>query len=222
MLGGPILFVVIGVIVVAAIIYSIYASSQRRKALIAWAHAHGLTFDQSKDRSLDDRYPEFDCLRQGSSRYSYNHINGQWNGKGFLGFDYHYETGSGKNRSTHRFSAVVLESTIPLKPLFIRPEGFFDKVTEFFGYDDIDFESAEFSRKFYVKSPDKKWAYDVIHARTMDYLLAAPQFTVKFDRRYVIAYRSSTFKPEQFAAAAELIEGILDRLPEYVIRQQTG
>ncbi len=220
--GGPILFVVIGVFVVAAIIYSFYAASKRRQALTAWARAHGMTFDPSKDRSMDDRFGEFDCLRRGHSRYSHNHITGQWNGREFLGFDYHYETGSGKNHSTHRFSAVILASNIPLKPLFIRPEHFFDKVTEFFGYDDIDFESAEFSRKFYVKSPDKKWAYDVIHQRTMDYLLSAPRFTVKFDRRHVIVYRSSTYKSEDFAAAAELVEGILERLPEYVIRQQTG
>jgi len=218
--GGPILFVLIAAVVVAGIIYAFYAAAQRRKALAAWAAGHGLRFDQSKNRDMDDRFPEFDCLRHGHSRYSYNHITGQWNGRGFLGFDYHYETGSGKNHHTYVFSAVVLESQLPLRPLFIRPEGFFDKITEFFGYDDIDFESAEFSRTFYVKSPDKKWAYDVIHARTMEYLLAAPRFTIKFDRRHVIAYRSKTFKPEDFAAAAGLIEGILDRLPEYVVRQQ--
>ena len=209
-------------VVIGAIIYAYYAAAQRRKELTAWAQTRGLRFSPAKDSTLDDRYGEFDCLRRGRSRYAHNLISGDWHGREFLGFDYHYVTGSGKNRQTHSFSAVILAGKLPLKPLFIRPEGFFDKLTEFFGYDDIDFESAEFSRKFFVKSPDKRWAYDVIHQRVMEFLLEMPRFTIKFDRQQVIAYRSSRFKPDDFAAAAEVIVGILDRLPDYVVQRQTG
>ena len=38
-------------------------------------------------------------------------------------------------------------------------------------FDDIDFESDEFSRKFYVQSSDRKFAYDVLHPRMMEFLL---------------------------------------------------
>lgn len=173
----------------------------------------------------DSRFAAFDCLRQGQDRYAYNLTQGQWANRPYVGFDYHYETTStdskGRSRThNHYFSAVILESEIPLKELFIRPEGFFDKLTEFFGYDDIDFESAEFSRKFYVKARDKRWAYDVIHQRTMEFLLARATFTIKFDRRRVIAYRGSKFKPLEFEQAAEVIRGILDLLPEYLKKQQ--
>ena len=219
------LFVIFGVLVLAFIIYGWYASEKRRKELLAWAHARELTFSPHKVYNLDNRFPDFDCLKKGSNRYGCNTLNGQWRGREFLGFDYHYETESRDSkghRSTthHHFSAVVLASDVPLKPLFVRPEGFFDKVTEFFGYDDIDFESAEFSRKFYVKAPDRRWAYDVIHARTMEFLLGEPRFTLKFDPGHVIAYRSSRFKAQEFEAAAEVIRGILDRLPDYLVRQQ--
>ena len=54
----------------------------------------------------------------------------------------------------------------PLEEFFGPPFG------EFFGHDDIDFESAEFSRNFYVKSSDRKWAFDILHARAMEFLLA--------------------------------------------------
>ena len=40
-----------------------------------------------------------------------------------------------------------------------------------FGYQDIKFESAEFSKTFCVRSPDKKFAYDVCNAKMMEYLL---------------------------------------------------
>ena len=81
--------------------------------------------------------------------------------------DYQYTTGSGKNRSTHNKGLVIIGCDHPTIPLQIRRENPFDKVGEFLGMDDIDFESAEFSRKFYVKSSDRKSAYDVINARSI-------------------------------------------------------
>ncbi len=218
---NPGLIVIIVIVVIAGIAYSYYVTAQRRKELCAWAHSHGMSFSPAKDRGFDDYFSNFKCLRKGHSRYAYNIMEGQWNNLAIKAFDYHYATGSGKNRSDHYFSAVILASGIPLKPLYIRRESFFDKLTEFIGFDDIDFESAEFSRKFYVKSSDKRWAYDVIHARMMEYLMAAPDFGIQFDLMHIIAWRGRKFKPADFQAAAELISGILDRLPEYVVQQQS-
>jgi hypothetical protein len=87
---------------------------------------------------------------------------------------------------------------------------------------DINFESAEFSRRFYVKAPNKRWAYDVIHQRTMEFLLTCPQFSLQFSRNAILAYRSSTFTPSEFISAAQVIDGILTQLPEYVVKQQRG
>ncbi|HUT59219.1 MAG TPA: hypothetical protein VNA25_15325 [Phycisphaerae bacterium] len=218
----PLFIVLVAILIIGIAVSGWYAAQRRKKALWAWASARGLRFDADHRGNLDARFPEFDCLGKGRDRYGYNVMSGDWQGREFLGFDYHYVTGSGKNRSTHRFSAVILKSPVPLEPLFIRPEGLFDKVTEFFGYDDIDFESAEFSRRFYVKARNKRWAYDVIHPRTMELLLSSPACTIKFGLVHVMAYRLSRFRLQDFEAAAELIRGILDGLPDYVVRQQTG
>jgi len=210
------------ILFVALVIYAFYAAAQRRKALGAWARRRGLRFDSSKDDGMADGFPEFGCLHEGSDRYAYNVSRGEWNGRPMTAFDYHYETGSGDDKSSHHFSAVILGSPIPLKPLHIRREHFFDKITEFFGFDDIDFESAEFSRRFHVKSTDKRWAYDVIHQGMMEHLMSAPEFSIQFGVMYVIAWRSATFKPKDFEAAAELIRGMFARLPSYLVSQQTG
>ncbi|MCK5558540.1 MAG: hypothetical protein KAJ01_09180 [Candidatus Hydrogenedentes bacterium] len=204
-----------------------YQSAKRRKELTAWARSKGLRFTPSKDPGMDQRFPGFKCLRQGRNRYAYNIMEGDWSGRPTIAFDYHYETRSSdsKGRSQthhHHFSAVIVRSQQLLKPLFIRPEHFFDRVTEFFGFDDIDFESAEFSRKFYVKAKDRRWAYDVIHTRTMQFLLDMPQFTIQFDPLHVIAHRSSKFKTSEFEAAVKLILGILDRFPKYLVEQLKG
>jgi len=216
------LFVVMFVVVAAVAVFAFYAAAKRRKELAAWAHGHGLSFDRSKRYYVDDRFAEFKCLRKGHSRYAYNTMKGNWGETPIVAFDYHYAIGSGKNRSDHNFSAAIVDSPIPLKGLFIRPEGFFDKVTEFFGFDDIDFESAEFSRKFYVTSPDKRWAYDVIHQQMMEYLMSVQNFCIQFGPTRVIAWRSRRFKPADFEAAIAVVRGMLERLPEYVIRRQTG
>ena len=214
------LFIVIALAVTAGIIYHFVQAAERRKALLAWAQAHGLRFDPAKDRGLRQRFPEFKCLHRGDSRYAYNVMSGEPAGQSVLAFDYHYGTGAGKSRQEHYFSAVIVASPFPLKPLLIRREGFFDKVKEFLGFDDIDFESAEFSRKFYVSSPDKRWAYDVIHQRMMEYLLAAPHFSIQFDAEHLIVWRDKRLSPIEFSAALDLVHGLLDRMPEYLVRQQ--
>ena len=222
---APVLIILLILLTIAIVAFTWWQREQRKKALAAWAESRGLYFTAESDYGLEERFGEFDCLRHGDNRYAYNIMEGSWGGRAMLAFDYHYathSTGSRGRRTTHHhyFSAVILQSSVPLKPLFIRPEGFFDKVTEFFGFDDIDFESAEFSRKFFVKAPDKRWAYDVIHQRMMEFLLAMPQFTIKFAQGHVIVYRSSMFSTDDFEAAAEVARGILDRLSDYLVKEQ--
>jgi hypothetical protein len=220
----PLVIIAIIVLFIGLAAWGIYAAAQRRKELQAWAQAKGLRYSRDKRRNIHSEYPEFKCLRQGSNRYAYNTIEGSISNRTLRFFDYHYETHSTNSKGRrqthhHRFSALILDSALPLSPLLIRPEGFFDKVTEFFGFDDIDFESAEFSRKFFVKAEDRRWAYDVIHQRTMQFLLDMPRFTIQFDSQHVIAFRSSTYKVADIEAGLQVLEGLLDRLPDYVKKE---
>jgi hypothetical protein len=207
---------VVGIIVLFVHILSL----ERRKKLSAYAKSKGLHFAPDKDKKIDSRYSSFKCLRRGHSRYAYNIMRGKRDGRDLTAFDYHYVTGHGKSRRVYNFSALIIQSPLPLKPLYLRPENIFDKVTDFFGFDDIDFESAEFSRKFYVKSPEKRWAYHVIHQRMMVYLMESPRFHIQFDPEFIMAWRGKRFNEQDFDNAFALIQGILMRLPEYVKKQQ--
>ena len=211
-------FFVIGALVIGGL----WFSAKRKKELATWATNAGLAFTPRSDRTFDDRYPRFGCLHRGHTRSAYNIATGSWNGRSLEAFDYRYVTGHGKNRSAHTFSAIILGSGLALKPLQIRSENAFDKLTEFFGADDIDFESDQFSREFHVKSPDKKWAYDVLHQRTMEFLLSKPKFSVEFDTEHVICWRNRRFDLQTREAAIGVVEGVLDRLPEYLIRERKG
>lgn len=221
------IFILFAVFVVIMIVVGLVQKAKRRKELEAWSAARGLHFAPDASYGWDARFPNYGCLRQGDNRYAYNVITGAWGARGFTGFDYHYETHSTDSkghRETHHhyFSAVILDAELPLQPLQIRPEGFFDRIGAFFGYEDINFESAEFSRTFHVTAGDRRWAYDVLHVRAMEFLLAAPRFSLEFDVANVIAWRGGTFRPDDFDAAAGVIAGLLDQLPDYVKRQQAG
>ena len=221
---APILFIAFVALVVVLAIYSAIAGARRRKQLTAWAAAHEWTFSSGRDGSFDSRFPNFPALQQGSNRYAHNIMAGPWHGHRAFAFDYHYETHStdskGRRQTHHHgFSAVIVGSDLPLEPLSIRPESFFDKIAEFVGWDDIDFESAEFSRRFYVTSPDRKWAYDVLHARTMEFLLSQPSHHVVFDRSWVFTTRSAQWNVAEFETALDLVSGILDRFPAYLVKQ---
>lgn len=225
---GVLIFIAFAALVVVLIVFSSIAAAKRRKALDAWTASKGFTFSTAHDSSFMDRYPEFRALRQGEGgQYAFNIMRGNDRGRSVTCFDYHYRTTStdskGKRKTNHHyFSAVILDAALPLKPLLIRPEGFFDKLTEFFGADDIDFESSEFSRRFFVKSPDKQWAFDVIHQETMEFLLASPRFTLQFAGRDVMVYAGGTFDVSKFERALGVGHGLLDRLPEYLLREMKG
>jgi hypothetical protein len=77
---------------------------------------------------------------------------------------------------------------------------------------------VEFNKKFYVKAPNKKWAYDIISPSMMEFLIQSPVFSIQFDSLSVIVYHDRTFSTVDFEAAVDLINGVFERIPEYVIR----
>ena len=224
------IIIIIVAVIALSIVFAVLKhqkSEGRKKQLAGWAFSKNLNFNTARDSGIDNSYSYFKCLQRGENRYGYNIMEGNIGNRQMRAFDYHYEThntdSKGQRHTQHHyFSAVVVEANLPLKPLFIRNEHLFDKLAEFVGFDDIDFESTEFSKKFYVKSPDKKWAYDVLPQATMEFMLSAPHFDIEFGGRQVIAYRNNTFKALEFEEALNLVNGILDRLPESLIQELKG
>jgi hypothetical protein len=73
--------------------------------------------------------------------------------------DFFFGVWKGNQQTNHHyFSFFFLTLPMGFPELRITKEGLFSKIAQAFGYDDIDFESAEFSRAFCVRSKDKKFA----------------------------------------------------------------
>ncbi|MCA8940007.1 MAG: hypothetical protein KDB07_09370 [Planctomycetes bacterium] len=199
---------------------------ERVRAVLNWAEAQGFRVRKGDDRASNQRFMYFDLMRAGSNQYFTMQVSGDYEGLPFLLFDYHYETYStdkNGNRRTHHhyFTACIIETGLNFPAeLRLRPEGFFDKFAAVVGFDDIDFESHEFSKRFHVKSKDRKFAYDLIHQGTMEYLLKHLKTHFEIERNAIMVH----FGQKRLAAPeyAELLRHtrhLLELTPDYFIEQ---
>jgi hypothetical protein len=214
--------------VIVALIFAYFAhlnAKQRRQDLAALAAGLGWHFDPEKDRSHDSTYGQFGAFTSGHSRYAYNTLAG-WvpvgghSSAAKMG-DYHYQvtTSDGKKSTTHTYTFSYLIVHLPyaqVPDLFIRREGIFDAVSRAFGFDDIDFESSEFSKRFYVKSSDKRFAYDVIHPRMMEYLLSAEPPNVEIAGGCCLLHDGSDWSPEDFRRHVDFAKRFFEHWPKHL------
>ena len=215
-------FVIVAVLVVAAIgtIYGVIQARKRREGLFELAQRLGLDFSPAEDREIADRYGFLKELAEGENRYACNVLSGTYQQNQVLAFDYHYETyteGKGGRQTHHHwFSFFILTLPAVFPDLTIRRENFLTKVAEVFGYQDIKFESAEFSKAFCVRSPDKKFAYDVCNAKMMEYLLANRDLSVEIENQVLALAFNTRLSVEQIAANLQRQVELRSRLPQYL------
>lgn len=227
---GPILVVVLVIVGIAAAIYLHHlAEKKRRLALAALANELGWRFDSSKDYHHDEEYAHFEVFRQGHSRVAYNTLRGNFSvdKRTYLAkmgdFRYKVTRSTGKGSSTRTYNLSYLIVHLPFRQvpdLLIRREGVFDKLAGAIGFDDIDFESAEFSKRFYVKSDDKRFAYDVVHPRTMAFLLESDPPVIDLERgRLCIVDGTRRWEPAEFKAYLAWVDAFFDLWPDYLTEQ---
>ncbi len=217
------LIILVAAAAAVAIIYAvIQAERKRRLVLKAVARKLGLGFDPGVDRQLHHAYAH-SVFRKGHSRRATNNMFGVLTLAGHpvhvrMG-DYQYTTGSGKHSQTHRISyAAFMLPFVGLPELLIRREGIGDKLISGIGFDDIDFESEEFSRAFWVTSGDKKFAYDVIHPGMMEFLMRGPTPKVEIVHDVCLILEGwGRWDPETFDGAPGWFQAFLERWPDHLI-----
>lgn len=226
----PVLFILIGIVVVGAIIaaaiYGAKKERERREALAAMAARLGWSFEPGHDSSIGTLLGQFGAFQQGHSRSGYNTMRGELvideKPYAVLAGDYTYKitrsSGKSTTTTTYNFSYVVVQCPFAGVPdLSIRRETFFDKIAGAMGFDDIDFESAEFSRTFHVKSSDRKFAFAVVHPRMMEFLLDGdpPPIDIRQGQMCVMGV-NTRWAPEQFGKQFEFLTKFFDLWPDYL------
>ncbi len=216
------IFGVIAVLVIVLAILGHMQERKRREQLLAIARRLGLGF-RDRDDTMDQRYHFLDALQQGEDRFAFNLLEGQYRGCAVQAFDYHYETHSrdskGRRQTHHHYlSCYILDQELTFPELRIYPETLLSRLGQMMGYDDIDFESAEFSRAFTVRSKDKRFAYDICNAQMMEYLLQHRDLTIEIENRSIAMSFDERMEPRSVEANLDRLADIRGRFPEYLYR----
>jgi len=108
--------------------------------------------------------------------------------------------------------------TLPIifPELKIGREGFISKIGQALGYDDIDFESHEFSRKFCVRSKNKKFAYDFCNSQMIEYLLANSDLTIEVENNALAISFDRRLEAQQIEMNLDRLVKIRSLMPNYL------
>jgi hypothetical protein len=228
--GGQIAFAAIVITlfaigVIVAVAFHHKAERERREAMRALAAQMGFAFTE-RDLVLDQRFRGFRDFGRGHSRTGLHLISGETRLGGvrmrLLMGDYQYKitTSNGKSTSTTTYNMSFI-SVVPAlriaEDLAVRSENFLDRLGAFVGFEDIDFESSEFSRRFHVKCSDRRFASDLFDPRMIEYFLesAVPEIEAQ---RGILLFDHGTrrWDPERFAVVLNWIDGFFARVPRHV------
>ncbi len=217
------LFAAIAALVIVIAVFGHLREKKRREALQRVAAALGLTYYVGRNYDIPDTYGFLNSLRQGRNRYALNVLRGACDGYPVQAFDFHYQTEStdskGRRTTHHHYSSFFfLEQEKAFPEVRIYPEGLLSRFGQMLGFEDIDFESVEFSRAFVVRSRDRKFAYDVCHTRMMEYLLDHRDLSLEIEGRCIAMSFPRRLKPKEIPERLNQLVEIRELFPRYLYR----
>jgi hypothetical protein len=215
MLPGAIVALVIAV-VAAVLIHNFVAARMRREALQRLADTKRMRFYRRDPFKVPAIYGYMRLCSKGHAKSASNVIAGETAYGELRYFDYKYTEGRGDKAHTYRKSACGLNPPYYFTRLLVRPENFLDKAAGMLGFEDIDLDNAEFNRKFYVSCDDKKFAYDVLNQRAMEFLLARPGITMEMAPHCILFSYDSRLSPDGVAALIGTAEQFCALLPDFL------
>lgn len=222
---GVVAVLAIGLTLVVVVGVLGYLGAQRRRdEMAAYAASRGWRYE-TQQPALVDRFPGAPFGR-GHSRQAFNVIYGRHDGRDFCSFDYRYSetSGSGEDRrtTTYRFSVLAMSLGVPVPDLEVSPENLFGRVIGRLTDSDIELESEDFNRAFTVRSPDRKFASDLLHPPMMEFLLAHPDVAWRLTGDSMLVIARGERSLDQIDWTLDLMDAITDRIPEFVWRDLKG
>jgi hypothetical protein len=163
---------------IAVAVLSFYLKAKRRKEFTAFAAAHGLRYAREDPFGLVG-WP-FRLFSRGEGRGIENVVWGTWQGHEIVAYDYWYyerttDSKGHSHRTYYRFCCAQVDVPAAFPVLELRREGFFTRMADFVGLDDIDFELEEFNRRWNVKAENRRFAYELVDARMIRWLVSLEQ-----------------------------------------------
>ncbi|TDW92339.1 hypothetical protein [Kribbella sp. VKM Ac-2566] len=173
---------------------------------------------------VDDSLLQYTPVNRGGYGHRTDEVIRGRDGDGppFVAFKHHWKTsrtetytdsnGNSQTRTVvESHSEPILGFQLPVRmpQLSVGPKGLFRN--------GISFESAAFNDRFAVTAADTKFAYDVIHPRQMEYLMATPGAPFRIVEDWVWFTPGEHSQPA-IAFCSAYLRGFLGRVPRFVWR----
>ena len=165
---------------------------RRRADIVAWGAGVGL--EDATDASLPDDVETLALLGRGFARGVDGQVAGDWEGVPVRVADYWYcdndsNHGGLFGPSYARYTVAFVAFDLELPSVRIDGEHGVDRVVDGVVHADIDFESEAFNRRYRVLAGDREFAYKLLDARMIDFLLDTPgRHSYEIGGRWVAAY----------------------------------
>jgi hypothetical protein len=216
------MLLLVGAALVAAgvIAYLLYKAEQKRRHLLqSFAQSSGWTYI-ARDDSWADRFVG-EPFGRGDDRRVSNILAGRHHDHDMVAFDYSYETSSTDSKghrhtTTHRYAVCVLRLPVPLPGLELSPESVLTRFAGALGFDDVELESEDFNRRYRVAAREPKFAYDVLHPRTMEALLARPPLHLRLVGADAVCWESGRLEATDLLERLSTLEIVVGGIPSYV------
>lgn len=149
------------------------------------------------------------------------HSNGTYQGHSF---DFSFGVGPSKEEYRHYQHVVSLLLPAALPPMSLRPQYATDSLGIALGLQDISFESEDFNRAWLVRGSSPAAVHDIIHPRTMDWLLEMHNRNLTFGAsgRYLFLAISGQQRPERIPDAANRLIAFYHLIPPFVWDKARG
>lgn len=160
-------------LVIVTFVHQWKSAQRRREEFALWAASHGLTYSAEGPHGLDQL--DFKLFSRGDGRGWENVVSGRWDGLDVRVADYwYYEESHGEHGSSktyYRFSVVLAAVEAWLPPVQIAKENVLTRLADHLAMRDLEFESDEFNRTFNVKASAREFAFKLLDARMLEWLL---------------------------------------------------
>ncbi len=161
-------------------------------------------------------------LNEGTNQRDIACVTGSFNGRRCSSFTREYEVGVSDNKKyIERWQITLVELKYPLATIDILPDDVIAKFAKSIGGQDIDFESADFNRKWRVMARNLKYAHDIVHPRMMERLLRpdAEGLAIRIEGPAVLCWQWERQGPADLARRLGVLTSIAKLIPKFVLRE---
>jgi len=211
---GTIWVIVVFVVIALIVVLGFIAQKKRAERLMRFAQSRGLTYEARNDAwaRMDWGYP-FGAGRAQKARYV---MTGHLKGRPVISFEHEYTTGSGDDRRTVHTMVTAIQIRRAFPRLEVGLEGVTGRFARRLGFKDIELESEAFNRKYKIECDNRKFAYDVLHPRFMEWLMSIDSSGFTIAGPYVVTHRTGRLKEQEIDANFSYITAVIEHMPGFV------